>query len=117
MIDRDIEEGSPPGPGTAGRAQGGRSTLVHRMALRAGCHRLRRGPATGGGAAADVSRGAAGAGGGGAGAGRRGRAGWGGGVGGVGRFWSRVPGGRALGTTTPAPLAGSGRAGWIAPSR
>lgn len=48
---------------------------------------------------------------------QRARARWGERVGGVWRFWSRVTGGRALGTTTTAPLAGSGPAGWIAPSR
>jgi uncharacterized protein DUF6431 len=47
---------------------------------------------------------------------QRARARWGERVGGLWRFWSRVTGGRALGTPTTAPLAGSGPAGWIAPS-
>jgi hypothetical protein len=48
---------------------------------------------------------------------RRARARWGERVGGMWRFWSRVTGGRALGTTTTAPLAGSGGAGWMTSSR
>jgi transposase-like protein len=42
---------------------------------------------------------------------------WGERVGAVWRFWSRVTGGRALATTTSAPLAGAGAAAWMAPSR
>jgi transposase-like protein len=48
---------------------------------------------------------------------QRARARWGEQVGGVWRFWSRVTGGQALGTTTTAPLAGSGGAGWMTSSR
>ena len=48
---------------------------------------------------------------------QRARARWGERVGGVWRFWSRVTGGQALGTTTTAPLAGPGGAGWMAVSR
>ncbi len=51
-----------------------------------------------------------------AGAWGRARARWGERVGGVWRFCSRVSGGRALGTTTTAPLAGPGGAAWVAPS-
>jgi transposase-like protein len=47
----------------------------------------------------------------------RARARWGERVAGVWRFFSRVSGGRALGTTTTAPLAGPGGAAWMAPSR
>ena len=47
----------------------------------------------------------------------RARARWGERVGPVWRFWSRVTGGRALATTTSAPLAGTGAAAWMAPSR
>lgn len=48
---------------------------------------------------------------------RRARARWGELVGAVWRFWSRVTGGRALGTTTGAPWAGTTAAAWMAPSR
>jgi hypothetical protein len=48
---------------------------------------------------------------------RRARARWGARVGAVWRFWSRVTGGRALATTTTAPLAGAGPGAWMAPSR
>lgn len=48
---------------------------------------------------------------------QRARARWGERVGGVWRFFGRVTGGQALGTTTTAPLAGSGPAGWMAVSR
>jgi hypothetical protein len=47
----------------------------------------------------------------------RARTRWGERVGAVWRFWSRVTGGRALATTTTAPLAASGAAAWMAPSR
>jgi hypothetical protein len=47
----------------------------------------------------------------------RARARWGERGGTVWRFWSRVTGGRALATTTSAPLAGAGPAAWMAPSR
>ncbi|HKE98243.1 MAG TPA: DUF6431 domain-containing protein [Actinomycetes bacterium] len=47
---------------------------------------------------------------------QRARARWGERVGAVWRFWSRVTGGRALATTTSAPLAGRSGAGWMAPS-
>jgi hypothetical protein len=47
---------------------------------------------------------------------RRARARWGERVGGVWRFWSRVSGGQALGTTTTSPLAGPSGAGWMAVS-
>jgi hypothetical protein len=42
---------------------------------------------------------------------------WGERVGAVWRFWSRVTGGRALGTTTSAPLAASVPGAWMAASR
>jgi hypothetical protein len=48
---------------------------------------------------------------------QRARARWGERIGGVWRFWSRVTGGQALGTTTSAPLAGPSGAGWMAASR
>lgn len=35
----------------------------------------------------------------------------------VWRFWSRVTGGRVLGTTTTAPLAAPGPVAWMASSR
>lgn len=41
---------------------------------------------------------------------------WGERVGTLWRFWSRITGGQALGTTTISPLAGVGTATWIAPS-
>jgi transposase-like protein len=37
-------------------------------------------------------------------------------VGGLWPFWSRISGGRALGTNTSAPWAGLSGAGWMAPS-
>jgi hypothetical protein len=47
----------------------------------------------------------------------RARARWGERVGVLWRFWSRVTGGRALGTTTGAPLAGPTGTAWMALSR
>ena len=37
-------------------------------------------------------------------------------IGGLWRFWSRISGGRALGTNTSAPWAGLAGASWMAPS-
>ncbi len=41
---------------------------------------------------------------------------WGERVGTLWRFWSRITGGQALGTTTISPLAGLGQAAWMASS-